>query len=291
MKRYHFIHAQRAKTNLNQLCKTMNVSRSGFYNWLRRTPSNSKLSNDILDANIRDVFEKSNGRYGYRRVFFSVQERGIQASKNRIQRRMRVLDMRARRRRAWKKTTNSKPDFTAVKNILARNFMSDKKDRAWVTDVTFVQTKEGWLYLSIFLDLWSRKIIGWSMGDKNDTGLAVKSLKMAVHNRRPEPGWIHHSDQGTPYKSARYKAFLNASGAVRSLSKRGDCFDNAVAESFFGRLKSEMIYLEKTFPTRRQARLEILKYLMWYNSDRLHSTLGYVSPNKFEKEHVTKLAA
>ncbi len=291
MKRYDFINAKKAKFGVQNLCRVMKVSRAGFYEWLNRRSPNSKLSNDILDKEITKVYEKSRGRYGYRRVFHAVKILGNRASKNRVQRRMQSMNMRATRRRAWKQTTFSKQGQNAAANILDREFMPAKRDHAWVTDVTFVKTKEGWLYLSIFLDLWSRKIIGWSMGPKNDTDLALKSLKMAFWNRRPTCGWIHHSDQGSPYKAHRYINFLKGAGAVRSMSKRGDCFDNAVAESFFGRLKSEMINVRRTFVSRAEARLEILKYLMWYNADRLHSTLGYVSPNEFEKEHVTKMAA
>ena len=291
MSRYHFIRTEKANHTVMILCRVMKVSRSGYYDWNARIRSKRDLENDKLDNYILKTYKESRGRYGYRRIYYALKNEGIKTSLGRVQRRMDALALKAKRRKAYKKTTQSTKDRPVPPNKLDRQFSPSKKNTSWVTDVTYISTKEGWLFLSLIIDLWSRKIVGWSMSKNNDTALIISSLKMALWLRNPHKNWIHHSDQGSPYMSEKYVKLLDRAGAKRSVSHRGDCYDNAVAESIFGSLKQEMVYMENVFQTREKARIEILKYIKWYNADRLHSTIGYVSPNDFEKGNVTKMVA
>jgi len=259
MNRFAFIKAEKVNHKIRILCRVMRVSRSGYYDWLKKVPSNRARENGKLDDLILQTHEASRGIYGYRRTCFSIRQDGYLTSKNRVQRRMKALKIQAKQPRAWKKTTDSSHGNRVAENVLNRTFLQDEKDRAWVTDVTYIRTAEGWLYLATVLELWPRRIVGWAMSKKNDTDLAINALKMALWSRNPKRGWIHHSDRGSPYTSDRYAKLLKATHAVISMSKRGDCYDNAVAESFFSRLKQEMIYLKTTFKTRGKARLEVLK--------------------------------
>ena len=194
-------------------------------------------------------------------MFYAVRNEGFVASQNRVARRMRSLNLRATKRRKWKKTTDSTHGRDVVSNVLNRRFNPSKKNRAWGTDVTFIHTDEGWLHLSVMLDLWSRKVVGWSSSPHNDTDLALRTLKMAVGQRQPSDGWIHHSDQGSPYASYRYETALKNAGAIASMSHRGDCFDNAVAESFFGTMKTELGLKRKRYLSRKEAHDDIVNYI------------------------------
>jgi transposase InsO family protein len=289
--RYHFVRTEKANHTVVMLCRVMKVSRSGYYDWIARSPSKRELENDKLDNCILKTYKEGKGRYGYRRIYYALKNAGIKTSLRRVQRRMDLLNLKAKRRKAYKQTTKSEKGNPVPPNQLDRQFSPSEKNRSWVTDVTYIGTKEGWLFLSLIIDLWSRKIIGWSMSKNNDTDLIIASLKMALWLRNPSKGWIHHSDRGTPYMSTRYVKMLDRAHAKRSVSHRGDCYDNAVAESAFGSLKQEMVYMKNVFETREKAQIEILKYINWYNADRLHSTIGYVSPNNFEKGNVTKVVA
>ncbi len=259
--RYHFIHIEKANHTVVDLCRVMKVSKSGYYDWRRQGQSKRDLENDKLDYYISKAYEKSKGRYGYRRIYYALKAADLQTSIHRVQRRMEALGLKAKRRKAYKQTTKSEKGTIVPGNELARAFSPSRKNRFWVTDVTYIGTREGWLFLSLSIDLWSRKIIGWSMRKRNDTDLIIASLKMALWIRNPEEGWIHHSDQGSPCMSENDVKMLDHWKAKRSVSYRGDCYDNAVAESAFGSLKQEMVYLENVFETREKGRVKILKYI------------------------------
>lgn len=266
----------------------MDVSKSSYLAWSTREPSQRAISNAKLDALLQQVYVESRGRYGYRRMFHAVRNGGFSTSKNRVVRRMKHLNLRATKRRKWKTTTDSEHGRDVAPNVLDREFNPSEKDVAWVTDVTFVHTNEGWLHLCVMLDLWSRKVIGWATSERNDTTLALATLTTAVGVRNPASGWIHHSDRGSAYASFRYEAALKKAGAIASMSHRGDCFDNAVAESFFGSMKTEMNYKTQRYLTQKEAHDDIVNYIVWYNSKRIHSSLGYVSPNDFEVANLMK---
>jgi len=221
--RYHFIHIEKANHTVVDLCRVMKVSKSGDYDWRRRGPSKQELKNDKLDYYILKAYEKSKGRYGYRRIYYALKAANVQTSIHRVQRRMEALELKAKRRKAYKQTTRSEKGNVVPRNELAREFSPSRKNRSWVTDVTYIGTRQGWLFLSLIIDLWSRKIIGWSMSKRNDTELIIASLKMALWIRNPEEGWIHHSDQGSPYMSENYVKMLVHSKAKRSVSYRGEC--------------------------------------------------------------------
>ena len=194
--------------------------------------------------------------------------------------------LRARRRRTWRSTTDSNHTLPVAPNLLARPFNATELNRAWGGDITYLPTGQGWLDLAALIDLCSRRIIGWAMSDRLDQQLTLTALEMAIGQRQPGPHLIHHSDRGSQYAAHAYRNALTRIGAVQSMSRKGNCWENAVSESFFSHLKAELL-ADARFPTREQARSEVLRYLVWYNAERLHSTLGYISPSRFEEERLT----
>ena len=276
------IKAEKANYPLNVLCRTMGVSRSGYYAWEGRSLSRRRRRNEELVERIRDVHRRKRGAYGSPRVYRELTAQGESASLNRVARLMRDNGIQARRRRRFRKTTDSKHDLPVAENLLARNFRTEKPDQAWVADISYVWTMEGWLYLAVILDLFSRKVVGWSMADHLRTELPLAALTMALGQRKPEPGMIHHSDRGCQYASGAYRAALSAAGIVCSMSRKGDCWDNAVAESFFGTFRAELTD-HCNWMTKDAARTAIHDYIeRFYNRQRRHSYLDYVSPVDFE---------
>ncbi len=267
------------------MCRVLGVSRSGYYAWRRRSPSARERADSDLAQTIRTLHRESRGTYGSPRIYRALHARGVRSGKHRVARIMRLEGLRGRAKRRFTRIATSRGDMPAAPNILARCFRTSAPDRVWVGDITQIRTQQGWLHLAVLLDLYSRKIVGWATGTRPQQELALAALNRALAARRPTPGLLHHTDRGGAYASADYQELLDRHGLVCSMSRAGDCYDNAVAESFFHTLKTEWIYHFR-FRTREQARLSIFDYIEgFYNRSRLHSTLDYQSPDDFETIH------
>jgi putative transposase len=259
------------------------VSKAGYYAWRERDQSARSKRDRTIEAEIRAIHKKSKGRYGSPRVHAELQMRNFQISRKRVARLMKRAELRGKKRRRFQVTTNSRHSYPIVSNVLNRQFKQSEPNIAWVADITYFSTKEGWLYLAIVLDLFSRRIVGWSMSKFIDATLAISALDMALARRRPKPGLVVHTDRGSQYASREYRAFTEKYGIIRSMSGKLNCWDNAVAESFFASLKIEL-KSEQVWETRAAARSEIFEYIEgWYNRERRHSTNGYLSPLEFEE--------
>lgn len=264
------------------MCRVLNVSSSGYYGWLKRPLSKRKQQDAYLLKEIKRVHYESKENYGTLKIHKRLNLDGIKCGKNRIARLRKENNIETKRRKRFKVTTKSKNNSWIAPNILNRSFKSKKPNQVWVGDVTYIPTQAGWLYLSVLLDLYSRKVIGWSMSERNNKELVLKALEMALQSRKPDSKGIHHSDRGSIYGSDEYRERLKIAGFRSSMSRKGDCYDNAVAESFFSTLKNELIYGQK-FKNRDHARTEIFKYIeIFYNRQRLHQTLGYITPEMAE---------
>ena len=283
MSRYRFISAEQAHYPVALLCRVLGIARSGYYAWARRGVSARAQADEDLAAQIAQVHEASRHTYGAPRVHAALRAGGTVCGRRRVARLMRVAGLvgRARRRRA--RTTVADPAHLPAPNLVARNFAAPAPDRLWIGDITYVPTWEGWLYLAVLLDAHSRRVIGWAMADHLRVDLALDALGMALAARRPAPGLVHHTDRGCQYTAAAYAASLVAHGLVISMSRAGDCYDNAMAESFFATLKAELIDT-RPWPTHRTARQAIFEWIeVFYNRQRSHSALGYRSPVAFEQ--------
>ena len=280
--RFAFIQAEKAHFPVDVLCANLEVSRSGYYAWASRPLSPRAVENAALSEEIAEVHKSRRGVYGSPRVHDELVKRGRAVSRKRVEHLMRERGLSAKRKRAFRKTTDSTHAFPIAPNLLERNFAAEKPDRAWAGDVTYIATNEGWLYLAIVLDLFSRRIVGWSMSRLNDTALVLDALHRAATTRRPTPGLVFHSDRGSTYASIDYRKALLGYGMRASMSRRGDCWDNAVAESFFATLRGELTDRE-TFATRAQAHEAVKAYIdEFYNLVRRHSTNDYFSPIEYE---------
>jgi len=264
-------------------CDVLGVSRSGYYAWSRRPPSARAERRAELAAKIQLVHEENRRVYGSPRVCRALGARGERVCENTVAGIMRERQIRAKTRRTFvPKTTDSRHQQPLADNVLARQFDAPRPDRKWAVDITYVPTGEGWLYLAGVIDLCSRRVVGWSMADHMRVELVSDALAMAVARREPPPGLLHHSDRGSQYASEDYQHLLRSHGMEASMSGRGDCWDNAVMESFWATLKAELVNHER-YATREQARRSIFEYIeVFYNRQRLHSSLGYVSPETFE---------
>lgn len=285
--KYATIQAHRADFDVALMCRVLGVSRSGFYAWAKREPNRHALEDQRLRIHIRAAFRKSKKTYGSPRVHRELAAEGIRCAKKRVERLMREDGLVARQRRRFRSTTDSKHSHSTAPNLLERRFGTEEvggPDRVWVSDITYVPTREGWLYLAAVVDLGSRRVVGWSMRDNLEAELATDALQMALWRRRPEPGLIHHSDRGVQYACHAYRELLEEHGLVASMSKKGDCWDNAVAESFFATLEWELIE-RSDWHTHAEARRALFDYIeTWYNRQRRHSTLGYLSPAEYEQQ-------
>ncbi len=280
--RFQFIDAKKAMFPVGVLCETLKVSRSGYYAWTRRDESHHRRMDRVLAVKIRAHHAASGDTYGSPRIVDDLRANGDAVGRKRVARIMRQEGLDARPRRGFKRTTDSKHSFPIAPNMLQRNFEADAPNEVWVADITAIRTWEGWLYLAVIVDLFSRKVVGWAAADHMRTELAIKALTMAVTRRQPEPGFIHHSDRGSQYASNDYRDQLDFMGALASMSRKGDCWDNSVAESFFATLKKDLIY-RRSWPTKSQASHAINDYIgNFYNSRRRHSTLGNTSPIIYE---------
>jgi putative transposase len=284
--RFVFIATEKAWAPVTTLCRVLEVSRSGFYAWEDRDPSKRSMDDEKLCVEIVAIHKASRGTYGSPRVHAELQALGIAVSRKRVARLMRTLGLESPRKKRFKATTDSKHDMPVADNVLDRQFEVEAPDLAWVTDITYVWTDEGWLYLAAILDLFSRRVVGFAMSDRIDRALVLQALKLAAGRRVPNAGLTHHSDRGSQYASSDYRKALGDLDIVCSMSRKGNCWDNAVAESFFATLKTELVY-RRCFATRAEAREAIFDFIeTFYNSHRRHSTLGYLSPMEFENKFI-----
>jgi putative transposase len=280
--KFNFIEVEKASFPVIRLCKNLGVSRSGFYRWVEEGESSRVKKDADLSATIVLIHERSRGTYGSPRVFRELREsHGVRVGKKRVERLMRVIGIVGRRKRRFQQTTDSKHEHAVSANLLGRNFTASAPNKTWVADVKAIRVTTGWLYLAAILDLYSRRLVGWAMSDSNDTDLALAALWMAARSRSVKKGLLHHSDQGSPYASHRYREELKTQGMEQSMSRKGDCWDNAVAESFFSTLEWEHLD-RRPVKSEKETRAEVEGYLDFYNHERRHSTVGLLSPVEFE---------
>jgi transposase InsO family protein len=267
------------------MCRVLGISRSGYYAWACRGPGRRDRANAALVEMIQEIHRHSREAYGAVKTWQALRARGITCGRHRVARLRRLHGIEAKRRRRFKLTTHSKHTAWIAPNRVAGMFQAAAPNRLWVGDVTALATRTGWLYLAILLDCYSRKVVGWAMSQANDTALVVAAWEMAVVRRQPRPGLIHHTDRGSPYAADTYRSRLATQQVLSSMSRAGNCYDNAVAESFFSTLKQEL----PTDPrglSRDQARSAVFAYIEgFYNRERLHATLGYRTPEAFEQLH------
>jgi len=267
---------------MNLMFSLMKVSKSGYYDWLYRRPSKREKDNSELTEKIRLIHQESRQTYGGNRIYAELREQNVPCGKNRVVRLKRKAGIMAKTRRRFKVTTDSKHNLPISENVLNREFNALAPNTHWGVDITYVSTQEGWLYLAVVIDLFSRKVIGWAMDDNMKTNLVKSALLMALKGRKIPSGLVHHSDRGSQYASYEYQALLSSHCMISSMSRKGNCWDNAVVESFFHTLKTELIYHCK-YKTREEAKQSIFEYIeVFYNRKRRHSTLGYQSPEKYE---------
>jgi putative transposase len=289
---FEFIDGEKAQYPIGVLCETLGVSRPGYYAHSRRGPSKRATRDTELGAKIIDIHRRSRRSYGSPRVHDELREGGDLVGRKRVIRLMQERDLRGKRRRRFRVTTESDHALPIAPNVIARDFSSTMPNEKWVGDITYIWTREGWLYLAVLIDLFSRRVVGWSMSESLSTELPLSALTMALQTRRPPRGLVHHSDRGCQYASALYRCVLDQHGLVASMSRKGNCWDNAVAESFFATLKVELVH-DADFLTREHARREIFEYIeVFYNRLRRHSYIGYATPSGFElKSESSKKAA
>lgn len=284
--RHAFIARHRDELPVRLMCKWLGVSPSGFYASLRRPVSRRAQSDQRLRLEIRAAHAASAQRYGAPKVHAELRDQGVPCGHNRVARLMREDGLRAKRSRRYRVTTRSDHPHARPGNVLQRRFAPTAwdRDRAWAADITYLETRDGWLYLAVILDLSSRRVVGWCAADRLDQSLALRALDMALQQRRPRPGLIHHSDQGFHYATTAYQERLASHGAISSMSRRGNCWDNAVVESFFATLKTELAH-DARWPTRPAAQRALVEYIEdWYNERRRHASLGNKTPAQFERK-------
>lgn len=291
--KYACIRNYRQQFTVTLMCRVLAVSRAGFYAAERRVPGRRARDNETLRTVISAIHKTSRQTYGSPRMHREVRDAGFTCGRHRVARLMREGGLRARTHRRWRpQTTNSSHAYGVADNLLQRRFQVTAIggcDRAWCGDLTYIRTGEGWLYLAVLLDLGSRMVVGWAMGESLAAELCVAALRMALARRQPPPGLLHHTDRGVQYAAIDYRELLAAHQIIASMSRRANCYDNAVAESFFATLRWELLDRHH-WPTHAVARNAIFEYIeVWYNRQRRHSTLGYLSPMQFEK-HLTSAA-
>ncbi len=281
--RFQFIDDHRGEFRVTLMAKVLEVSSSGYYAWRRRPTSAREMANRQLGDKIKTVYDDNLGVYGSPRIYRELKDQGVVCSENRIARLMRLRGVRAKQARRFKVTTKRNRAHRAAPNLLKRDFGADRPDRKWLADITYIATGEGWLYLAAILDLYTRRIVGWSMSDRMTSELSISALQMALLQRQPRCGLIHHSDQGSQYTDQSYQAMLKAHGIRASMNGAGTWYDNAPMESFFGTLKCELVY-HCVYHTRDEARTDLFSYIeSFYNRRRRHSALDYRSPEAHER--------
>jgi putative transposase len=289
--RFGFIATEKACYPVALICRVLQVSRAGYYAWQKRPVAERTRQDRRLALEVNAIHTESRGRYGSPRVHAELRERGRRIARKRVARLMRAAGLRARAHRRFRCTTDSQHGMAVKGNLLARRFVVSAPNTGWVSDITYLWTLEGWLYLAVILDLFSRRVVGWSLSERLERKLALDALGMALAERQPSSGMLHHSDRGSQYASQEYQQLLAHHGILSSMSGTGNCWDNAVAESFFATLKLELVY-QTQWRTRAEARSAVFEYLeLFYNRQRRHSALGYLCPNEFELRHHESLAA
>jgi transposase InsO family protein len=284
--KYAFVAAHRPQFRIASMCRVLKVSRSGYYEWRSRAPSAHALADQALLPKIRHLHVASKEAYGAVKTWKVLNQQGVSCGKHRVARLRRDAGIEALRKRRFRITVEHRKMSAVAPDRVQRHFHADEPNRIWVGDVTFIRTRAGWLYLAMLLDLYSRKVVGWSMSDRNDEELTLAALNMAITHREPAPGCIHHTDQGGLYRSRAYRARMEQIGMLPSMGNKGTAYDNAVAESFFSNLKNELLH-HCIFTTRGEARAAIFSYIeLFYNRQRIHQSLGYQSPEKFEERMV-----
>ena len=287
--RYQFIDAQRPFHRLVRLCAVLRVSRSGYYGWRRRPESRRARANRVLVERIRQLHTQTKERYGAIKLWRALTASGVACGRHRVARLRRAHGLQARRARRFRLVVEPHQFAPPAPNHVQQVFTAPAPNRIWAGDLTAIATRAGWLYLAVLLDLYSRRVIGWAMSATPDKQVAVAALQMAVAQRQPAPGVIHHTDQGALYTSGAYQQVLAQQGLVASMSRKGNCYDNAVVESFFSTLKNELVH-DRDYHTREEARAEVFEFIeVFYNRQRLHQSLGYVSPVQFETHHPVPL--
>ena len=280
--RFAFVEAEKESFSVSSLCRAMRVSRSGFYAWRDRPASDREKEDLALAVEVRAIHAESRGVRGSPGIHGELRRRGRRVGRKRVARLMRENKLAGVPKKRFRKTTNSEHHQPVAPHLLAERAPPSRPDEVWVADLTYVRTWEGWLYTAVIVDLYSRRVVGWASANHMRTSLPLEALRMAIGQRRPPAGLIHHSDRGSQYASKQYRRLLTQHGIVQSMSRRGNCYDNAYAESFIGTLKIELIH-RYAWPTRRGAADAILNWFGYYNSRRGHSALSYLSPIEFEK--------
>jgi len=281
--KYKFVERHRPCFEVGKMCRALNISRSGYYRWRNNPKSRREKENDELTEVIREIHKSSRNTYGSRRVHAELRERGYHIGYNRVTRLMRVNKIRAKTKRRFKITTHSGHSYPVAENLLGKSIQIVRLNQVWVSDITYIWTQEGWLYLSIIMDLCSRGIVGWSMEERLTKELVVKALEMACSRRGGVKGVIFHSDKGSQYASYEFREVLQKKGIIQSMSGKGNCYENAYAESLFHTIKTEEVY-GSCYQTRQEARTRLFEYIeVFYNRERKHSGLGYMSPYQFEQ--------
>jgi transposase InsO family protein len=280
--KYQFIAEHRHEYAISTMCHVLEVAVSGYYAWLKRPPSRRSQQNTGLGEHIVRIYHANRQVYGSPRIHAALRAEGQSCGKNRVARLMRALGLSAKPRKHRTRTTDSHHEQPVAPNLLKREFTATAPNTKWVADITAIWTTEGWLYLAVVLDIYSRLVVGWAMDAHRDEALVEQAARMALAQRQPAPGLLHHSDRGSQYTATDYRELLDQYGIIMSMSGKGDCYDNALMESFFGTLKTECVD-RQSFVSRSQARQVIFEYLeVFYNRQRLHSSLGYLSPVIFE---------
>ena len=280
--RYQFMQKNGGHFSISAMCTVFNVSKSGYYDWRDRPISSRKAANRVLLEKVKQVFYESKKRYGAFKVHQHLKQSGTYCGRNRIAMLMRKNNLISKTKKKFKATTNSKHNLPVAGNVLNRQFKATEINTHWVGDISYVWTQEGWLYLATVIDLYSRAVVGWSVDKRMTSVLVEDAFLKAVWSRKPRKGLVFHTDQGRQYASRSFQKLLKKHGAISSMSRKGNCWDNAVAESFFKIIKSELIY-HCNYVTRQEARESIFEYIEgFYNTKRLHGTIGYMAPMQFE---------
>jgi putative transposase len=283
--RFAFIDAEKARYPIATLCRCLDVSESGYHAWKKRPPSKLATENERITAHLRAEFKRSRETYGSPRLTDELRDGGIKAGRHRVARLMREAGIRAKKPRRFKKTTDSRHDLPRAPNLVERRFdeIATAPNKLWVSDLTYIWTWQGWVYLCVFLDVFSRKIVGWALDETMEAHVVTRAAQMAIARRSPLPGLIMHSDQGSQYASHLYRDLVEEHEFLRSMSRKGDCWDNAVAESFFATIKGDLLD-RRSWATRAQVESAVSEWIeVFYNGQRRHSALGNVSPVNYER--------
>ena len=280
--KYKFISEYRSRFRISKMCAVLGVSRNGYYTWLKRTPGRRAQENQILLHEIRTIHEQSHQTYGSPRTAKELQRRGYKCSRPRVARLMSKNNIYAKTKRKFKVTTHSKHNYKISPNLLEHMTQVDNLYQFWASDITYIRTKAGWLYLTVIMDVYNRQIVGWSMSNRlTASTTTIPALLQAYKRHHPPEGLIFHSDRGVQYACDAFRKYLSKFNITQSMSGKGHCYDNALSESFFHTLKTELVYFEK-YETREQARTSIFRYIeIFYNRQRLHSSLGYRTPVEY----------